>query len=248
MDARETRDATDRGRGWKRRVLLFSHPGLRPSGLENAAGRWMVCLSGFGVGGRVARSVVGRRIQSRAHAESRHLGHMKQLMTERRAAVRNDGSVQVRTPVPPSGGQDTAVAMTWPLRSFLELGAYPEAVPCARLHAKAVLWEWGLGRAENAELVISEIVTNAIQASRMAREPSVVRLWLLSDRHRIVILVWDASPRPPVLVAHDPGEFHEGGWGLMLVDSLSDRWSWYSVPDGKVVWAMCSDGKRGNGT
>ena len=32
----------------------------------------------------------------------------------------------------------------WPLRSYLELGALPTAVPCARLHARHLLWEWGL--------------------------------------------------------------------------------------------------------
>jgi hypothetical protein len=31
----------------------------------------------------------------------------------------------------------------WPLRSSLELGALPTAVPCACLHVKHVLWEWG---------------------------------------------------------------------------------------------------------
>jgi len=31
----------------------------------------------------------------------------------------------------------------WPLRSSLELGALSSAVPCARLHVKHVLWEWG---------------------------------------------------------------------------------------------------------
>jgi hypothetical protein len=34
-------------------------------------------------------------------------------------------------------------AASWPLRSHLELGALSSAVPCARLHAKHVLWEWG---------------------------------------------------------------------------------------------------------
>ena len=32
----------------------------------------------------------------------------------------------------------------WPLRSYLELGALPTAVPCARLHARHLVWEWGL--------------------------------------------------------------------------------------------------------
>jgi hypothetical protein len=36
------------------------------------------------------------------------------------------------------------LAARWPLRTFLELGALPGAVPCARLHARNVLGEWGL--------------------------------------------------------------------------------------------------------
>lgn len=50
----------------------------------------------------------------------------------------------------------------WPLRSYLELGALPTAVPCARLHARQLVWEWGLnGLAANTELLVSELVTNA---------------------------------------------------------------------------------------
>src|SRR6516162_10509968 len=85
--------------------------------------------------------------------------------TEKVAA--RSGRTRVRVPVPPSQDQDTLMARAWPLQSFLELGAYPGAVPCARLHTRAVLWEWGLGPGENAELVVSEIVTNAVQASRV---------------------------------------------------------------------------------
>jgi len=52
-----------------------------------------------------------------------------------------------------------------PLRSYLELGALPTAVPCARLHARQLVWEWGLdGLAESSELLVSELVTNAVQA------------------------------------------------------------------------------------
>src|ERR1700735_440426 len=68
----------------------------------------------------------------------------------------------------PSGRErQTVLAPTgWPLQSHLELGAFDTAVPCARLHARQVLWEWGLKEiAETAELVISEIVTNAVRAS-----------------------------------------------------------------------------------
>jgi hypothetical protein len=44
----------------------------------------------------------------------------------------------------PAGG--AVLAARWPLRSALDLGALPGAVPCARLHARQVVWEWGLGR------------------------------------------------------------------------------------------------------
>ena len=45
----------------------------------------------------------------------------------------------------------------WLLRSELVFGALPGAVPCARLHARLVLWEWGQGGlADSVELVVSE--------------------------------------------------------------------------------------------
>lgn len=55
---------------------------------------------------------------------------------------------------------------SWPLRSYLELGALPSAVPCARLHARLLAAEWGFeALAQTVELVVSELVTNAIRAS-----------------------------------------------------------------------------------
>ena len=54
----------------------------------------------------------------------------------------------------------------WPFRSSLELGALPTAVPCACLHVRHILWEWGLNSlAESAELLVSELVTNAVNAT-----------------------------------------------------------------------------------
>ena len=87
----------------------------------------------------------------------------------------------------------------WPLRTFLELGALPGAVPCARLHARLVAWEWGLaGLGDDAELLVSELLTNAVAAARAMEPVFPVRLWLLSDTTQIAILVWDANPQPPV--------------------------------------------------
>src|SRR5580693_5446393 len=55
---------------------------------------------------------------------------------------------------------------TWPSSSSLPLGALVTATPCARLHTRAMLAEWGLNDlAEAAELIVSELVTNAVRAS-----------------------------------------------------------------------------------
>jgi anti-sigma regulatory factor (Ser/Thr protein kinase) len=65
----------------------------------------------------------------------------------------------------------------WPLRSSLELGALPSAVPCACLHVKHVLWEWGLNSlADRAELLVSELVTNAVNAASQPGQSVSVNL------------------------------------------------------------------------
>jgi hypothetical protein len=54
----------------------------------------------------------------------------------------------------------------WPLQSRLELAALPGAVPCARLYTRQLLWGWRLATlAETVELLVSEIATNAVNAS-----------------------------------------------------------------------------------
>jgi anti-sigma regulatory factor (Ser/Thr protein kinase) len=129
----------------------------------------------------------------------------------------------------------------WPLRSYLELGVLSGAVPCARLHAKQVLWEWGLSElSDSVELVVSELITNAIRVSQSMEQASFVRLWLRSDKRRVLILVWDGNPRLPVRI--DADEDAEGGRGLLLVETICEAWNWYQPNgmDGKVVWAQVS--------
>jgi anti-sigma regulatory factor (Ser/Thr protein kinase) len=137
------------------------------------------------------------------------------------------------------------MAREWALSSSLALGAYPGAVPCARLHARQVVWEWGqAGLGEAIELVVSELVTNAIRASRSVGQDTAIRMWLLSDKEKVLVLVWDASQQPPAPAQPEPAvDISDGGRGLMLVDAISERWSWYFARDtgGKVVWALCGE-------
>ena len=131
-------------------------------------------------------------------------------------------------------------ALRWRRRDFFELGALPGAVPCARLHSRLVLGEWGLpgDLVHSAELVASELATNAVSASGQAADTAPIRLWLFGGRTRALILVWDSSSAPPSPAA--PQSDAESGRGLQLVEAVSTQWSWYTTPDsaGKVVWAL----------
>jgi anti-sigma regulatory factor (Ser/Thr protein kinase) len=127
------------------------------------------------------------------------------------------------------------------LRTHLELGAYASAVPCARGHVRSVAVEWSLrGLADTAELLASELLTNAINASQHlgSSEPPIVRLWLVSDQISLVIHVWDACKEMPVRKDADADDL--SGRGLMIIDTLSAKWGSYQEAQGKVVWAMVS--------
>lgn len=140
------------------------------------------------------------------------------------------------------------VTQRWPQRSYLELGALPGAVTCARLHSRLVLIECGLGAlAETVELIVSELITNAVVASkgligsryggRWAPGTPPVRLWLQADRQRVLAQVWDGHDRMPMRQESELDAEH--GRGLLLVDALSTKWGSYR-PDrssGKIVWA-----------
>lgn len=156
------------------------------------------------------------------------------------APVRNPLLSVAPMPVPPAQDRGTDMAAGWPVQDFLELGPLPGAVPSARLHTRHILWEWALTPlSENAEQVVSELTTNAVAASRAMPEIYPVRLWLLTDKVHVLILVWDANPQPPALTQAD--EYAESGRGLFLVAMFSDRWGSYATPQlgGKVVWALC---------
>jgi anti-sigma regulatory factor (Ser/Thr protein kinase) len=135
---------------------------------------------------------------------------------------------------------ETGTVDSWPLQSFLELTAVPGDVPVARRHARHVLHGWRLhGISGDTELVVSELVTNAVAASAVINQEDI-RLWLASDGRRVLVLIWDSSLDSPEVVA--AGDDTENGRGLLLVEALSTQWGWYFTTDigGKVVWASLS--------
>jgi anti-sigma regulatory factor (Ser/Thr protein kinase) len=130
------------------------------------------------------------------------------------------------------------VPPSWPQQTHLELAAYPSAVPCARGHVRAVATEWGLAHlADTAELLASEMVTNAVQASGSLRtaDTPIVRIIVATDRESLVIRVWDGSKEMPVRRQAWPSD--QSGRGLMIIDALSTDWGACREADGKIVWA-----------
>lgn len=131
----------------------------------------------------------------------------------------------------------TTEIRTDPMIAFT-LPSVPASVGVARVHVRAALDHQGLGDyAEDAEIIASELVANAVQHVHTANEESIslilMRVWSPSA---IAIVVKDASPEPPVMA--DLALDSERGRGLRIVDALSASWSWHREGGGKAVTAI----------
>ncbi|HET9896416.1 MAG TPA: SpoIIE family protein phosphatase [Streptosporangiaceae bacterium] len=111
-----------------------------------------------------------------------------------------------------------------------DLPADPAIVASARRQVAERLANWGLHDAAfTTELVVSELVTNAI---RHAQSP--IQLRLIRDR-TLICEVSDGSSTAPHL--RRARAFDEGGRGLLLVSRLALRWGTRQTPHGKTIWA-----------
>jgi anti-sigma regulatory factor (Ser/Thr protein kinase) len=128
-------------------------------------------------------------------------------------------------------------ASTRPRVSALELGSLPTAVGCARTHTKLVLAEWALSHlAGDAQVLVSELVTNALRASwNLAGNPPIALRLLAEDRH-LIIEAWDQCVSGYDLRPRDDPDA-EHGRGLTVVAALSNRWGVRRASlNYKVVW------------
>ncbi|WP_093655208.1 SpoIIE family protein phosphatase [Streptomyces wuyuanensis] len=109
----------------------------------------------------------------------------------------------------------------------------PAAVAPVRAACVRRLREWGLGHIDfAAELVLSELITNAIH---YGTEPITVRL--VRDR-ALICEVSDGSSTSPRLRRAKVTD--EGGRGLFLVARFAERWGTRYTATGKVIWAELS--------
>jgi anti-sigma regulatory factor (Ser/Thr protein kinase) len=102
-------------------------------------------------------------------------------------------------------------------------------VRTARQALMAQLERWGCGRVPDALLVFSELATNAVMHAGGATNILVVhgdqflRFEVHDDTHEIPHLLDITGPN--------------GGFGLRIVDQLSEDWGWSQTPTGKYVWS-----------
>lgn len=142
---------------------------------------------------------------------------------------------------PPAGPEVVAGAAAQPAATCL-LGTRPESVKAGRDFTRATLRDWDLAALSDlAELVVSELVTNALRHGiPSARKPvgdTRVRLRLLAQAPFVLCMVTDPGIDIPVL--REPQPTAESGRGLKVVESCCVRWGWHLLDEGgKVVWAL----------
>jgi hypothetical protein len=116
----------------------------------------------------------------------------------------------------------------------------------ARRHTVEFARYWGLDAlVEAAEVVVSELMTNALEASLpgqgrrgVSSMVSPLELRLRAEGSQLRIEIRDHIPDPPVLV-EDPDVDDERGRGLILVDNYCEVWGYHRLSTGgKVVWCL----------
>ena len=115
----------------------------------------------------------------------------------------------------------------------LELPAEPHSAKVAR-DAVAGL-DGHLGRVYgDVVLLISELVTNSVRHAGLdATQPLQLSVGTEDDVVRVAVRDPGPGFRPPKAPT-DPA--HVGGWGLVLVDQLAERWGVEHDGEANVVW------------
>jgi hypothetical protein len=170
----------------------------------------------------------------------------------------------VRSPV--IGRQSAVPRSAGEMAAGRRLAAVPESVRTAREFAVTTLRRWGLSRlADVAELVVSELVTNALQhgvtapdARSAGMPPASVGAFgtrAFDDRAfgvrafegcgfpiRIRLLAEGshvmclvADPSRQIPLLRESGLDEECGRGLQVIDSSCARWGWHLLDEGGKV-------------
>lgn len=124
---------------------------------------------------------------------------------------------------------------------IIELHANLEAPSIARRYVAAHAAALSHDLVDDAELLVSELVTNAV----LHGLPTIT-LMLNLDPPGIGVGVHDASDQLPTRPGAVPGVDDVGGRGLLIVAALASAWGVEKAEDGpgKTVWFRLSTGER----
>ena len=132
----------------------------------------------------------------------------------------------------------SAATQASPRLITLTVPSIPRSVPVARLQVRAALGSRGLGEyADDAEIITSELVTNAVQhLCDNGTKTLQVTITYAKSPAAVTIAVSDSSPHGPV--RRDTTAGSEQGRGLQIIEALSVRWGWRQEGGGKVIFAV----------
>ena len=121
------------------------------------------------------------------------------------------------------------------------LPGIPESVSIARSRVRAALGFHDLDKyADDAEIITSELVSNAVQHVRHDGTKTVgVTLARTRDPEAVTVIVSDSSPQGPVMC--DVSADGERGRGLRIVAALSVHWGWQPEGGGKAIFAVLAE-------
>ncbi|MEV5341959.1 ATP-binding protein [Streptomyces sp. NPDC052676] len=122
------------------------------------------------------------------------------------------------------------------------LSATPRGARLARRLAVSRLAAWvipyGADASETIAAIVAELAANAATHGRVPGRDFELRLSLVPGRVRIEVADSRGERRPPgPRDVRPPHPLAEGGWGLVLVDALADRWEVLDRAPGKTVRA-----------
>ena len=111
----------------------------------------------------------------------------------------------------------------------VDLRPEPRAAREARIWVRAQVPPLGPEAADALDILVSEVVTNAVLHARTRFTVGVTRL-----PAAVLVTVADHNPQQPEQQAES--DSRTSGRGLALLSALSDDWGVATEPDGKCVW------------
>jgi anti-sigma regulatory factor (Ser/Thr protein kinase) len=120
------------------------------------------------------------------------------------------------------------------MRLELQLPPNPDSAARARRAVSELGQHLGGSQLRDVQLLVSELVTNAVRHARLNSRDVIGLLVEVSER-ALHVEVHDSGPGFEVEGRPRPNPGLPSGWGLFLVEELADRWG-VDLDTGTRVW------------